>query len=262
MMRYLRLLGLFIRVSVQDDVAYRVDFVAHVLVAVISMGAELVGLWTIFSNTTAVGGWNAYQMLTILGVFRFMYGFIGLAISPNMRRIMEEIRDGRLDFVVLTPINTQFYATTRKLVIWRVTDLVLGIILVAAGCSRLTNTLSPQSLCAFVVLLAAGAVTIYSCWLILATCAFWFTRLNNIEMVFWNVFEAGRYPVDIYPTPVRIFVTYLVPLAFIITFPAAALVGKAHLTHVFLAVAVAAGTLVASSAFWRYGLRHYSGASA
>ena len=81
-------------------------------------------------------------------------------------------------------------------------------------------------------------------------------------MVFWNIFEAGRYPVDIYRRPIRLGLTYIIPLAFITTFPAAALVGKSSPTNVAAALVVAALSLVGTSAFWRYGLRHYTGASA
>lgn len=262
MLRHLRLIGLFARVSVQNDAAYRADFIAQVIVTLLNFAAELVGLWTIFSNTRSIGGWNVYEVLALLGVFRAMGGVIGLAIAPNMRLVMEDIRDGKLDFVVLKPINAQFYASFRRIVVWRTTEIVLGMVLVGVACAKLSASLTPAKVSLFLVMLAAGVVIIYSFWLILATMAFWFTRINNIEMVFWNVFEAGRYPVDIYRPIIRRGLTYIIPLAFLTTFPAATLVGKTQLTGVALALVMAAGSLAIASAFWRYGLRHYSGASA
>ncbi len=262
MMHYLRLLWLFVRVGIQDDAAYRANFIAHLVVTFLAFAAELIGLWTIFSNTTSLGGWNAYEILAMLGVFRAMHGIIGLFISPNMRRNMEEIRDGRLDYMVIKPLNTQFYASFRRIVVWRLTDIAMGLILVGIACGHPSATLTVGRLANFIVMLAAGVVIIYSFWLILSTCAFWFTRINNIEMVFWNVFEAGRYPVDIYSHPVRLGLTYIVPLAFIVTFPAGALMGKAHVPGAGFAVVAAVVSFWAASAFWRYGLRCYSGASA
>ncbi len=262
MRRHLELIWLFTRVSVQDSAAYRADFVAHVLVTLFNFGAELVMLWAIFTNTRSLGGWSAWQMVALLGVFRFMGGTIGLAIAPNMRLIMEDIRDGKLDYVVLKPISSQFYVSFRRLVVWRLADIAVGLTLVAVGCAKMRADVGLESLVLFVVMLACGALIIYSFWLGLATCAFWFTRINNIEMVFWNIFEAGRYPVDIYRRPIRLGLTYIIPLAFITTFPAAALVGKSSPTNVAAALVVAALSLVGTSAFWRYGLRHYTGASA
>jgi len=262
MWRHLRLLWLFLRISVQNDAAYRVDFLANVLVTLAHFGAELVGLWTIFSNTRSLGGWNAWEFLALLGVFRAMSGIIGLFIAPAMRQIMEEIREGTLDFAILRPINTQFYTSFRKIVVWRLTDIVLGIVFIVAACTKLSTAITPDKVLLFLCMLAAGVTIIYSFWLVLATCAFWFTRISNIEMVFWNVFEAGRYPVDIYRPVIRRSLTYIIPLAFITTFPAATLVGKAQLTTVILSVTVAAAALAIASAFWTFGLRSYSGAPA
>jgi ABC-2 type transport system permease protein len=238
------------------------DFFAHLLVTLTNFGAELVGLWTIFSNTESLNGWGVFEMVALLGVFRIMGGIIGLMIAPNMRLIMDDIREGKLDFAILKPINSQFFVSFRRMVIWRLADITLGVLLVVVAMVKLAATLTAAEVAMFVVLLAAGAVIIYSFWLILATLAFWLTRINNMEMVFWNVFEAGRYPVDIYRPMIRWGLTYVVPLAFITTFPAGALVGRTEFSGLALAVAFAAGSLAAASAFWQYGLRHYSGASA
>jgi len=262
MLRHLRLIWLFTRVSVQDDAAYRVDFLAHVLITLLRFGAELLGLWTIFSNTQSLSGWGVFEMLALLGVFRIMSGIIALVIAPNMRLIMEEIRDGKLDYVLIKPINSQFYASFRRVIVWQLADLMLGAILIAVALVKLATSFSPVVMLLFLVMLAAGVTIIYSFWLVLATLAFWLTRITNMEMVFWNVFEAGRYPVDIYRPWVRWGLTFIVPLAFLTTFPAGALVGRTPLPGVVAALVLAGISLLVASAFWRFGTSRYSGASA
>ena len=263
MRRYLKLMWLFARVSVQDDAAYRADFIAHALLSVFQIGAELIGVWTIFSNTRSLAGWTAIQALALLGVFRVMVGIIGMFIAPNMRTIMEEIRDGKLDYAILRPLNTQFLVSVRRVVLWRLNDILLGFGLIAFSVARSNAAgLNPGRFLLFAIMLAAGVTIIYSFWLVLATMAIWFTRISNIEMVFWNVFEAGRYPVHIYRPWVRWGLTYVVPLAFLTTFPAGTLLGKTGPRSIALAVVAASLTLTAASWFWRWGLRHYSGASA
>jgi ABC-2 type transport system permease protein len=244
MWHYLKLIALFARVSFQDDAAYRMDFLVRILMSVVQLGAELLGVWTIFSNTKSLAGWNAWQMVALLGVFRIMTGVIAAMIAPNMRLLMEEIRDGKLDYAILKPINTQFMISLRKYVLWRLTDVALGLALVIFACVQLSATLTPWMIFRFLVMLAAGVTIIYSFWLILGTCAFWLTRISNIEMVFWSLFEAGRYPVSIYPPWLRYGLTFIVPLAFLTTFPAGVLVGKGGLVSVTVAVIVAGCSLL------------------
>ena len=57
----------------------------------------------------------------------------------------------------------------------------------------------------------AGAATIYSCCLILATLAFWFIRVDNVLIVLLTFWEAGRWPVDVYPLWLRSMLTFLGP---------------------------------------------------
>jgi ABC-2 type transport system permease protein len=262
MLKYLKLFGLFARVSFQDTAAYRLDFLVHFFLAILHLAAELTAVWTIFSNTQSLAGWGPLEVVALLGVFRIMSGTIGMFISPNMRQMMEEIRTGRLDFAIMKPVNTQFFASTRRMVLWRGTDIVFGLGMVAVAVYLMAAQLSPLQVLNFVIMLGSGITIIYSFWLVLGTMAFWFTRINNIEMVFWNVFEAGRYPVDIYRPWLRWGLTYIVPLAFLTTFPAGTLVGKTEPAGTAIAVLVAAIALWLSSQFWRFGLRHYSGASA
>ena len=238
------------------------DFLTHLFTSLAAFASELMGLWIIFSNTHSLAGWNAWEFLALLGVFRIITGTIGLLIAPNMRLIMEDVREGTLDFVLIKPVNSQFFVSVRRIVIWRVADILLGAIIIVAAGVKLSAVASAGRAAMFMLMLTAGVTIIYSFWLVLATLAFWLTRVNNMEMVFWNVFEAGRYPVEIYRPVIRLGLTYIVPLAFITTFPAAALVGRTNLPGVGLAVAFAAGSLAVASSFWNYGLRHYSGASA
>jgi len=262
MFRYLRLLWLLVTLNVQDTAAYRIDFAMHVVLAILQLGAELIALWTIFSNTQSLAGWGRLEILALLGVFRIMTGAIAMMVAPNMRTMMEEIRDGKLDYAVLRPVNTQFLISVRKVVLWRMADIVVGIGMITFAAIGLSAHITPGKVLLFLVMIGAGMSIIYSFWLVLGTMAFWFTRINNIEMVFWNVFEAGRYPVSIYRPPIRWALTYIIPLAFLTTFPAETLLGKLNIWNVLFAVLVAFASLAASSLFFRFGLRHYSGASA
>jgi ABC-2 type transport system permease protein len=81
-------------------------------------------------------------------------------------------------------------------------------------------------------------------------------------MIFWSVYSAGRWSVSIYPGWLRWLLTAVVPVAFAVTVPAEVLTGRLSAPVLLAAVGLAAAGLAASRAFWRAGLRHYSGASA
>jgi ABC-2 type transport system permease protein len=87
-------------------------------------------------------------------------------------------------------------------------------------------------------------------------------RLDNVMQIFWSMYQAGRWPVGIYPRWLGVVLTVLVPVAIAVTVPAEALAGRLTPGALLLAGAVALATLAVSRWFWKRGLRHYSGASA
>lgn len=257
---------LFIQVSVQNFTAYRFDLFVRGLTSLIHIGAELLAVWTIFDNTQTLKGWRWQHMLVLVGVYRIIAGGIRISIVPNMRKLLDEIREGTFDFVLLRPVNAQFLVSIREFVIWRLTDVVLGAAAAAYGCYSLIGHVPIIQTLVFILMIAAGFAIVYSVWLMLATLCFWFIRIQNIEMVFWNVFEAGRYPIVIYNPWVRWVLTFIVPLAFITTFPAGSLLNDPTIgvpaKAPYYAVLIAMTLLLISGWFWRFGLKRYSGASA
>ena len=248
---------------------YRANFFAQILVTLLGIGTQLAAVWVIFRHTPNLAGWSLPQVLALLGVYNFMYGFIGAVIAPNMRQVLEDVRQGTLDFALLKPINSQFLVSVRQFEIWRLTDIALGLALVFYASSQMTTgrgsslagALGAREALTFPLMLLCGGVIVYSFWLILATTSFWFTRIDNIEMIFWNIFEAGRYPIDVYPLYIRRFLTFGVPLAFITTIPARALGGALETPTLLLAALLAVAMAVVSGWFWRVGLRRYGSAS-
>jgi ABC-2 type transport system permease protein len=114
----------------------------------------------------------------------------------------------------------------------------------------------------FILMLIAGAVIIYSFFLILATLSFWFVRVENILVIFQSMYEAGRWPVSLYPGWLRYGLTFVIPVAFATTIPTEALTVRLSWETLLGAVVLAVGLFAVSRLFWRVGLRHYSGTSA
>jgi ABC-2 type transport system permease protein len=146
--------------------------------------------------------------------------------------------------------------------IWSLVDIVLGFGLLAVALVRLGENVGIWQAAVFAAMLLAGGVIVYSFWLILATLSFWFVRVENILVIFQSMYEAGRWPVSIYPGWLRFGLTFLVPVAFATTVPAEALTGRLNWQTLLGTLALAALLLVVSRLFWRVGIRHYSGASA
>jgi ABC-2 type transport system permease protein len=210
----------------------------------------------------AGAGWRPAELLAIVGVYSLVGGVINLVIVPSMNRLMGDVRQGTLDFMLTKPEDAQLLISARQIEIWKLVDVGLGFGVIGVALWRLEAVLGPGQAAIFSLMLLCGGVIVYSFLLMLATCAFWFVRVDNIMVIFQSMYEAGRWPISIYPAWLRYSLTFLVPVAFAITVPAEALAGRLQWTTLLSALALAATLLVLSRWFWKVGVRHYSGASA
>jgi ABC-2 type transport system permease protein len=261
-MHTIQVLKAFYRSSIQTDIEYRVDFFTRILASLVGLLTTVGALSIAFNYTGNLAGWTFPQTLVLLSIYYLMDGLIEMFIAPNMRAVMEQVRQGTLDFVLLKPISAQFMASFRTINIWRIVNVMVGLGLSLYTIGRLSLTVGMSQALAFGLTLLCGVAIVYSFWLCLVTLTFWFVKIDNIEQIVWQAFEAGRYPVEIYPVWLRGALTYVIPVAFIITVPARALAGRLPGTYLLIAPVVALASLLLSSAFWRFGLRHYTGASA
>jgi ABC-2 type transport system permease protein len=260
-MRLFKLLWVFLRVGVMGEMAYPANFLAHLLDSALELGTALAGLAIIFAHTATLGGWRSDELVALVGVYFLVGGVIGLIIQPGMEQLTESVRDGTLDFTLTKPEDAQVLVSVWRVEIWKMIDVGLGFAVLAVALARLGERVGLREAAAFAAALLAGGVIVYSFWLILATTAFWFVRVENILVIFQSVYEAGRWPVSIYPGWLRFALTFLVPVAFAITVPAQALAGRVTWRVLLGAAAFAAALFIAARVFWRLGIRHYSGAS-
>ena len=261
-MHALRVSWLFFKVGVLNELQYRVNFVVQVFQSAIALVVGLLVLALVYSHTDELNGWSQSELLCLLGIQILMGGAIKVSIQPNMMRLIDEVRDGKLDHALTKPEDAQVLVSVREVRIWQVVDLITGLAVLGVGLSRITTDLGMLDALAFGVALLLGAAMIYSFWLVIATGAFWVVNMWHVADLFDGVFQTGRWPIGIYPGWLRYSVTFLVPVAFAVTVPAQAVTSRLQWQTFALAVVFAAVLFAFTRWFWRFGLRRYSGASA
>lgn len=261
-MNALRVLGLYLRLGALNELAYRANFIAQIIQSGVRVFTVLAGLAVIFQYTDTLAGWSAYELLALTGIYVGLGGVVSLVIRPSMTKLMESVRLGTLDFALLKPVDAQLLVSVQHVQVWQLVDVAIGFGILLWSLLHLGWRGGAGQAVTFGLTLLAGGAIIYSVLLTLASLSFWLVRVENILVVFGAMYDAGRYPVGIYPRWLRLTLTFLVPVVFAISVPAEAVVGRLNGATLAESVVLAAALLAVSRWFWRYGLRRYSGASA
>jgi ABC-2 type transport system permease protein len=254
--------GTFLRVGIQNELQYRVNFVLSLVQSLVSVGTSLAVLALVFLHTGSLRGWTGDELVVVLGVFVLMGGVVRAVIQPNMQQLMVDVEKGTLDGLLTKPADSQLLVSLRKFDLWQGVDVLVGAALVVVGLVRLGRPVGALDVLAFALTLVLGAVALYCIWLLLTVTAFWIVRVDVLVELFDGLYQAGRWPVGIYPGWLRIVFTFLLPLAIAITVPASTLTRGISGWVLLGAVAFTAVLFTVTRLTWRYALRHYTGASA
>lgn len=266
--RYLFTTLRFWAASLAADMEYRLNFVVASVSALVSLAGAVFTLSLFYrvggvsgGEAATLGGWTWAEALLVMGVFTLLAGVQQAVMTPNRMRVTEYVREGTLDFVLLKPIDSQFWLSVHKFSLFGLPNAALGVGLIVYAAMRREPAVSPLDVLAGVPLVLVGALVLYSLGFVLCTLTIWFVKMWNITIAMQELVEAGKYPVAAYPWGYQVFFTFVLPVAFMTTVPAEVMLGRATAAWALGAAAVAAAVFTISRLFWRFALRSYTSAS-
>lgn len=258
---YASIVWLQLRTSLALAMQYRSDFVTDGFVEVFWTITTIVPLFVVFGERSVVAGWSLGEALMVTGFFTLLQGVLEGAINPSMMLVVEQIRKGTFDFVLLKPKDAQFLVSTARVLPWRALNLVTAVLLFAYGFHLLGRTPPLRDLLAALLLLATASTILYSLWMTSVSVAFYVVKIDNLTYFFGAVFDAARWPSSIFRGILRLLFTFVVPLAVMTTFPAEGLLGRSSAEKIAGAVVAALLSFTVARLVWRRALGHYTSAS-
>lgn len=257
-----RLAVLHVKMGALNEMQYRANFWVQLLNSLLTLGTGIVAIAVVYTHTDTLGGWTPPELLIVMGVHLMVGGVLRTIIQPNMWRLLRDVEEGTLDYTLTRPADSQLLVSVREVSLWNLVDVVTGGSVIAWALTRLSGDTGWVAALGFLLAILCGALIIYAIWVSAATLAFKVVRVDNLMQLLGGIYEAGRWPVSVYPIWLRGSLTFVIPLAFAVTVPAETLSGRVEVWWVAIAVGVTLAMLALSRFIWRWGIRNYSGASA
>jgi ABC-2 type transport system permease protein len=261
MTRYLRLLTVQLRTSLAQAMAYRADFIIQGAMAIITLGLTLLPLVVLFDQRSAVKGWDRSSALIVMAYFIAVKAVMEGIVSPSLVQLVERIRSGAFDYVLLKPIDAQLMVSAARFEPWHIFNFLGAVGIAIYALYTKGYTPNPEDVALGMALFIAGVFAMYSLWIVCAAASFWVVRLDNLTYLLGAIFDTARWPVQVFRGIWRVVFTFVIPVAVMTTFPAMALLGRLDGTAAIATVAGAAAMLVLSRLVWRSAIRNYTSAS-
>lgn len=261
MIRMLRLFALQFRVSAASAMAYRANFLIQGAMSAAWTVLNLVPLIVVFGQRNEIAGWDRPSALVVMAYFTGVHAVIEGTISPSLQDLVEKIRSGAFDYVLLKPVDAQAMISASRYEPWRVFDLIAAVAIVAYALIQRGQWPSTTDLALGIVLFGAGVLATYALWIVCAAASFWVVRLDNLMFLLGSIFDVARWPVDVFQGVWRIVFTFVIPVAVMTTYPAMALLGRLRAADTLATVGGSLLLLALSRVIWRTAIRSYTSAS-
>ena len=259
--KYLKVYLKFLHTSLASELEYKTNILIDLITAILSLIGSIFLLSIFFQNSGIIGGWEFEEALIIQGIYTILNGITNTWFNPNLTEIVKHIREGTLDFVLLKPIDSQFFISLKKINPSGFLEIMLGFFLLFF-CIRINQiNLNLSFLTLSLITISCSICILYSLWFFISTTTIWFVKTWNAIEVLRSFLYIGRFPLNSFSFSLRIFFSVFIPIAFITTIPSEVFLGLSVLWKILLEAIVATIFLITSRKFWLFALKFYSSAS-
>lgn len=207
-------------------------------------------------SLTDLAGYSFDQLVVFFLIYN-LFDLIGQIFYRGIYWFRYEIISGDFDFRLTKPINPLFQILTSYTDFLDIPLLAVVIVMLALN----WNKVDSGQIFSFIIVSILSILLITSIHILVAAVGVITTAVEHTIWMFRDFATMARVPVDIYINPIRIFLTYIVPVGLVFTLPAQTLFGQLTLLNLFLAFAVSIGFYLLSLRVWRYALQRYASAS-
>jgi len=264
MRRYLEIYSIMLRNSVIREMNFKANFLLWMAVELLWFLGQIVFIEVIFQYVDRIGEWTKWEVVLLVGTHQLIAQIFQAFFYTNVANLPELVRTGKLDFMLLLPVDSQFAVSTRQFGLDNVVNALVGVGIVIFALAKMHVTPGPLQILMYIPAVALGVAVHYSIMFFLAALSFWIVRAQGLIYGYYNLFNIARYPDSIFGKGIFRFVfSWIIPVIVVANIPAR-LLGRIFdaplplLAHLAGAAALAVGL---TRAFWHFALRRYSSAS-
>jgi ABC-2 type transport system permease protein len=260
--RYLSIYAALWKNSVTRETMFKGNFLLWIVVELLWFALQLSFIGVIYLHTDSIGTWTKWQVVLLVGASQFIQQIYQAFFVVNCANLSELVRTGKLDFILMLPVNTRFVVSLRQVDLGGFVNAASAVAVMTYALRQIPVTPTFLQVLGFLGLCAVGILIHYSLMFMLATISFWTVRAQGIVWGYYNLFQIARMPDEAFRGLFKAVFTFVLPMLLVSNVPVR-LLSKTltDYTPLALLLGLAVVCAVVSECVWRYAVRHYTSAS-
>lgn len=263
MNRYLSIYWMMFRNSLIREMSFKANFVLWMFVELLWFLGQIIFIQVLFLYVNKIGDWTKWEVVLLVGTHQLIAQIFQAFFYVNVANLPELVRTGKLDFMLLLPMDSQFAVSTRQFGLDNAVNALVGICIVIFSLVQLHVVPGLVQVLLYLVAIVLGVMVHYSIMFFLATMTFWIVRAQGLIYGYYNLFNIARYPDVVFRGLFKFIFSWVVPVIIVANIPARILMRSLERPSLLLLQLGIAALLVttATRLFWRNALKRYSSAS-
>jgi ABC-2 type transport system permease protein len=259
--RYFRVYAALWRNSITREMSFKANFLMWIVVESLWFALQLSFIGVLYLHTDNIGTWTKWEVVMLIGASHLIQQIYQAFFLVNCTNLSELVRTGKLDFLLLLPVNTRFVVSLRQVDLGAFVNALtaVGVMVYAAHQLGLVPTVA--QIAGFLLLCVVGILIHYSLMFLLASISFWTVRAQGIVWGYYNLFQVARMPDEAFRGMFKAFFTFAIPMLLVSNVPVRVLVNKFSSGPLLLLLAMSVVCFLVSEWGWRASVRHYTSAS-
>src|SRR5206468_4874939 len=112
--RYLSIYAALWKNSLTRELTFKSNFLLWIFVETLWFGLQLSFIGVLYLHTEQIGTWTKWQVVMLVGASHFIQQIFQAFFLINCTNLSELIRTGKMDFLLLLPVNTRFVVSLRQ----------------------------------------------------------------------------------------------------------------------------------------------------
>lgn len=261
--KYLAVYGVMLRNSLVREMSFKLNFVLWMVVEALWFVGQLVFIQVIFSHVERIGDWTKWQMVLLVGTHQIISQIFQAFFYVNVTNIPELVRTGKLDFVLLQPVDGQFMTSVRRFGLDSLVNALVGVGIVIYSLVQLQVTPSIGQILLYIVTVCLGVTIHYAIMFGLASVSFWIIRAQGLMWGYYNIINLARYPDAVFRGVMKFVFSWLIPVIVVTNVPTRVLTHASTTPWLLIVHLLCASVLMLlfSRFIWRIASSRYSSAS-
>lgn len=260
--RYMALYLALWKNSVAREMGFKSNFLLWIVVELLWFGLHISFIAVIYMHTDRIGDWTKWQVVLLIGAAHFIQQIFQALFLSNCVQISDHVRTGKLDFMLLLPVNTRFLVSLRVVDLGGFVNAGSAVVLMLYALRELHYVPPFAQIAGFLALVIVGVLVHYSLMFALASISFWTVRAQGIIWGYWSLFNIARLPDSAFRGLFKAFFTFALPILLVVNVPAKLLLNKlTSFSDIALLLLLACGCAIFSELIWRVSVRRYTSAS-